>query len=149
MGFFSKQRAAALALGPEETKARAMLGVAMIAAASDLRMDEAELDQMVVLCFLNPLLRGLGEKRCKELMVDVAGVLRSQGAKVLLEQAAAVLSPKQAETAICFASHVALTDGKMEDAEIGTLMVMAERLGVPQERFMMIFEVMVMLQRRG
>lgn len=149
MGFFSKLRAAASASVSDETTARAILGVTMIAAAADGSLDDNELTQIGNLCLFNPLFHSVGAKRSKEILHEVAGVLRAQKADTLLDKAVAVLTPKQAETAMCFAVRVVLADGRMQEDEIATLVIMSERLGVPQETFKKIVEVMIMLQRRG
>lgn len=149
MGFFNKLRAAAAAPAPNEAAARAILGVTLIAGTADGRLDEREYDQLVSLCAFNMLFQDLGQQKCRELLVGVADTLKTQGAKAVLTHAAAVLSPRHAETAMCFAARVMLSDGKLHDDEIATLLIMGQSLGVPEETLKQIVSVMTMLQRRS
>jgi len=103
----------------------------------------------VSLCAFNMLFQDLGQQKSRELLVEVADTLKTQGAKAVLTQAAAVLSPRHAETAMCFAARVALSDGRMQDEEIGTFLIMGQCLGVPEEKLRQIVSVMTMLQRRS
>lgn len=149
MGFFNKLRTAAASPAPNEAAARAILGVTLISGIADGGLDEREYDQLVSLCAFNALFQDLGQQKCRALLVEIADTLKRQGPKAVLAQAAAVLTPRQAETAMCFAARVALSDGRLQDGEIAALLVMGQSLGVSEETFKQIVSVMIMLQRRS
>lgn len=107
----------------------------------------SELGQITNMCAFHPICHAVGAARTQEIAKSILTDLQKHGAEPLFQGAKAGMTPKLAETALCFAIRTALADGTLSDQEKQMLVTMGERLGVPAETFMKIFDVMMMLLR--
>jgi tellurite resistance protein len=147
MGLFSSMRNAVVGRNEHDTTARAVLTMPLLVAASDGRIDETELNQVLNMCSYSPIFHAVGAKRTMELAKDILGELKAKGYQAAFQTAKAGMTPRLAETALCFAVRTALADGSLAEEEKQLLVHMGEGLGVPEAIFMNIFNVMAMLQR--
>lgn len=147
MGLFSSLRGAAATPSTAETTARAVIAMPLMVAAADGRLDDAELHQILNMCAFSPIFHAVGGQATQRIAQECLETIKAQGAEALFTQVQPGLSPKLVETAMCFAIRTALADGVLEESEKTMLMTMGQRLGLPEQTFVQIFEVMVMLQR--
>ena len=146
MGLFSSLRKASSA-GTQELTAKAVIAMPLMVAAADGRIEKSELDQVMNMCAFSPIFHAVGGKRTMDLAEECLNTIKSRGSETLFTEVQATLSPKMIETAMCFAIRTALADGHLDDSEKTMLMAMGQRLGLPEDAFVKIFEVMIMLQR--
>ena len=118
-------------------------------AASDSKIDDAEMHQILNMFSCSPIFHAVGAQRTLDLGKAILTDLRSKGAVQVFASAIAILPATLRETALCFAIRTALADGTLTDQEKQMLMTMGRRLGVPKATCVNIFEVMLMLQRRA
>jgi tellurite resistance protein len=149
MGLFSSLRSGIAGRNPNDDTARAVLALPLLIAASDGKIDDSEMHQILNMCSYSPIFHAVGAQRTLDLGKAILTDLRSKGAEQVFAAATANLPPTLRETALCFAIRKALADGSLSNEEKQMLMVMGERLGVPEATFVKIFEVMLMLQRRA
>lgn len=147
MGLFSKLRAGTVATNPGETVARGLLTMPLLTAAADGSIDKSELDEVIRLCSQSPIFLSIGGAKTSQLAEEIVKDLQARGANAVFEDGAAALSPALRETALCFSVRVAIADGVVDKSEKDTLAAMGERMGIPIETFMKIFEVLMMLHR--
>ena len=145
MGLFSNLRGKPATI--DTSVARGMLALPLITAAADGSVDRSEIDEIVTLCSQNPIFQKLGAPATVKLLEDLAGDLKRAGGEAVFVEAVNALSPKLRETALCFAIRIAVADGTMDRQEIATLVAMGERMGIPEEQFGKIIEVLMMLHR--
>lgn len=149
MGLFSSLRSGIAGRNPNDDAARAVLALPLMVAASDGKIDDSEMHQILNMCSYSPIFHAVGAQRTVDLGKAILTDLRSKGAEHVFAAATATLSPAMRETALCFAIRTALADGSLSNEEKQMLAVMGDRLGVPEATFIKIFEVMMMLQRRA
>lgn len=147
MGLFSNLRKQTGGHSVADQTAKAVLAMPLLVAASDGRVDDSELDQIINMCAFSPIFHAVGAQRTKDLLMEIAKDIRDRGAESLFSDVKATLTPKMVETAMCFAIRTALADGVLEQSEKDTLIAMGSRLALPPETFTKIFDVMAMLQR--
>jgi tellurite resistance protein len=149
MGLFSSMRSAVTGRSANDDIARAVLSIPLLVAASDGKLEEAELNQITNMCSYSPIFHAVGAQRTFDLAKSILTDLQKKGGEAVFQSAKDTLSAKLCETAICFAIRTALADGYLAEEEKKMLVLMGERLGVPEATFGNIFEVMAMLQRRA
>ena len=149
MGLFSNLRKSAATPTGDEAVAKAVIAMPLMVAAADGQIDQAEMAQITNMCTFSPIFHAVGVETTQKLALACLETIKSTGSEALFTEAKAALSPQLAETALCFAIRTALADGVLEDSEKTMLMAMGQRLGVPEETFVKIFEVMIMMQRRA
>ena len=149
MGLFSSLRSGIAGRNPNDDNARSVLALPLLIAASDGKIDDSEMHQILNMCAYSPIFHAVGAQRTLELAKAILTDLRSKGAEQVFAAATASLPPALRETALCFAIRTALADGSLSNEEKQMLVVMGERLGVTEATFVKIFEVMMMLQRRA
>lgn len=148
MGLFSKLRNAdASQPSQSEEVARGVLAMPILVAAADGSIDETEINQIMNMCTYSPIFHAVGAQKTMDLCKDIVAQLKSEGAEGVFARSIAALPAAQRETALCFAVRAALADGHFDQREKDMLMTMGERLGIAPEKFVQIFEVIVMLQR--
>jgi tellurite resistance protein len=147
MGLFSSLRNGIQGPNLAESTARAVLVPPLLVAAADGKIDATEVHQIINMCSYSPIFHAVGAKKMNELADAILADLRSKGAEHCFAQAKSTLTPPLVETAMCFAVRTALADGSIDKSEINTLCTMGERLGMTEQKFTQILEVMVMLQR--
>jgi len=147
MGLFSNLRAAATAPSAADTTAKSVLAMPFLVAAADGQIDDAEVHQILNMCAFSPIFHAVGADKTKKFAQDIVGGLKSKGFEAVFNEAQQSLSPAMVETAMCFAIRTAFADGVLDEKEKDMLLTMGQRLGLPQEKFLQIFEVMAMLQR--
>jgi tellurite resistance protein len=149
MGLFSNLRGSAPAKAPSDATARAVLTLPLMVAGADGNIDRAELDQIINMCAFSPIFQAIGVDRMLALAKEIIADHRAKGAEVTFARVRTDLTPKLAETAMCFAIRTAMADGNVAKEEFDMLIAMAGRIGLPPETFKQIFDVMIMLQRRA
>lgn len=148
MGLFSNLRKATTnGAGTAEATAKAVLSMPLMVAAADGQIDESEIHQILNMCAFSPIFHAVGAQRTQQLAEEAVTVLKTKGAEALFMEVKGSLSPNLVETAMCFAIRTSLADGHLDDREKDMLIAMGQRLDLPQETFVKIFEVMMMLQR--
>lgn len=147
MGLFSNLRKATNGASTAETTAKAVLSMPLMVAAADGQIDDAEVHQILNMCAFSPIFHAVGAERTHQLAQEAVNILKTKGAEALFMEVKGSLSPNLVETAMCFAIRTSLADGHLDDREKDMLIAMGQRLDLPQETFMKIFEVMMMLQR--
>ncbi len=140
-------RAAVAGRNPNDDTARAVLALPLMVAASDGKIDQAELTQVINMCSYSPIFHAVGAPRTFDLAKEIIADLQKKGLEAVFQSAQATLNPRLVETAMCFAIRTALADGSLAEEEKKVLVTMGERLGLAEATFMKIFEVMAMLQR--
>jgi len=131
----------------QDETARAVTAMQLLVAAADGEISTPETTQITNMCTFSPVFHAVGPDRTMDLAGDVVKELKAKGATEVFARSAAALSPKLRETAICFAIRTALADGVLEETEKKMLNTMGESLGLAEETFFKIFDVMVMMQR--
>jgi tellurite resistance protein len=149
MGLFSSLRSGIAGRNPNDDIARSVLALPLMIAASDGKIDDSEMHQILNMCAYSPIFHAVGAQRTVDLGKAILTDLRAKGAEHVFAAATASLPPALRETALCFAIRTALADGSLSGDEKQMLIVMGERLGVAEATFVKIFEVMMMLQRRA
>ncbi len=149
MGLFSNLRGSTQTKTPDDAAARAVLTMPLLVAAADGKIDPSELDQILNMCTFSPIFHVIGAERMLSLAKEIIADHRSNGADATFAKVRASMTPKLAETAMCFAIRTSMADGNVSDAEFKMLAELAARVNLPAETFHKIFEVMVMLQRRA
>ena len=149
MGLFSNLRKSAAAPTGAYEKAKAVMAMPLMVAAADGQLDESELIQITNMCAFSPIFHAVGAEAGRKIAVECLETIKTRGAEALFTDVQGMLTPKMAETALCFAVRTALADGVLEESEKVMLMAMGQRLNIPEETFLKIFDVMVMMQRRA
>ncbi|MEM9344543.1 MAG: tellurite resistance TerB family protein [Pseudomonadota bacterium] len=147
MGLFSNLRKATNGVDTAEATAKAVLSMPLMVAAADGQIDDAEIHQILNMCAFSPIFHAVGAERTHKLAEEAVAVLKTKGAEALFTDVKDALSPNMVETAMCFAIRTSLADGRLDESEKTMLIAMGQRLGLPQDTFVKIFEVMMMLQR--
>ncbi len=148
MGMFSKLRSAGKPqVQQSEEIARGVLALPLLVAAADGQIDDAEINQILNMCSYSPIFHAIGAQRTLELGKEIVAQRANEGAEPVFARALEALPAPQRETALCFAVRAALADGHFDQSEKDMLMTMGERMGVPAEKFVQIFEVTAMMQR--
>lgn len=147
MGLFSKLRNSITPNSREDEIAKAVIAMPLLVAAADGKIEESELHQITNLCAFSPIFHTVGVDRTRKLIEENMKTLKSQGAEHLFSSVLDTLSPELRETAICFAIRTALADGELADSELDMLKAMGSRMEIPEDTFLQIFKVLVMLQR--
>lgn len=147
MGLFSNLRKASGQTSVQEETARAVLAMPIMVAASDGEISLPETEQIGNMCMFSPVFHAVGGKRTSELGVEIVKDIKANGMTQVFQRSTAALSPKLRETAMCFAIRTALADGVLEDNEKKILIAMGNSMGIAEETFSKIFDVMVMMQR--
>lgn len=147
MGLFSNLRKATGQTSVQDETARAVLAMPILVAAADGQITLPETEQIGNMCMFSPVFHAVGPQRTQALGAEIVEELKAKGATEVFKRSAAVLSPKLRETAMCFAIRTALADGVLDEDEKKMLITMGESLGIAEETFFRIFDVMVMMQR--
>ena len=147
MGFFSNIRNKPSTESREAKIAKGLITMPILTAAADGSIDEAEKLQILNMVAFSPVFGVVGVEATGKLIEEVLTGLKTKGAQAVFEDAIEPLSPALRETALCFAIRAALADGVLENSEKDMLVALGQRMGLPPESFMKIFDVMCMLQR--
>ncbi|MFZ5961514.1 tellurite resistance TerB family protein [Thalassococcus sp. BH17M4-6] len=146
MGLFSNLRKGKVE-PVDTTLARAMLTMPVLAGAADGKFEESETREIVTLCAQNAVFLRLGYDRTEALIKEIVIDMKKRGAQAIFKEAVAVMPQEMRETALCFAVRVSAADGHVDKSEFEALKVMGQTMMIPPERFIQIFEVLMMLHR--
>jgi tellurite resistance protein len=150
MGLFSALRNVAPAQNTAaEDAARTVLTLPLLVACADGKIDPSELDQILNMCAFSPIFHAVGAERTTALAKEILKERAEKGAEPCFARAAKTMTPKLAETALCFAVRTSMADGNVSKEELDMLLAMADRMTVPVETTKKIFDVMTMMQRRA
>lgn len=148
MSLFSKLRGGTSQAAIQDAQiARSILTLPLLVSAADGKIDDVELLQISNMVAFSPVFHKIGADLARKLALEIMSELRAKGATEVFIQARDAMAMPQRETALCFAIRTALADGHLDKSEHEMLVKMGESLGIPPEKFVQIFEVMVMMQR--
>lgn len=145
MGLFSKLRAAP---APDTSLAKAVLMPAVLTMISDGDIGDGELAQLGNICGFSPIFANVDGPKLKALIQEVITDLTSKDLEQVTQTAKSQLTMEMRETAILFAMRIALADGHVDDNEQRALVGLGERFEIPENKFVIMLDVIAMLQRR-
>lgn len=123
--------------------------MAILMAGADGNVDHAELDQLMNMCAYSPIFHAICGELTTAIARDIADSRRTKGAEGCFAAIKSTMTPKLAETAMCFAVRTAMADGNVSKEVLDMLMAMGARLGFPPETLRKIFAGMIMMQSRA
>lgn len=156
MGLFSKMRSGKAGGAAEQVGAqvhglhdiaRGLVTMPVLMAGADGKIEQAETNEIISLCMQNSIFLQLGGEATGALIGSVARDINTRGRAAVFEDAVRALPMKLRETAACFAIRVAISDGSIDPNEMEMLKQMGAGLEIPVERFIQIFDVLMMLHR--
>ena len=123
----------------EEKIVRALIAVPMIVATADRKIEVAEMDALVGICFEAPLLKDRPLEENHAVAEDILKTIKAEGPQGVWDEIKANLPPELHETALRYATRMAAADGEIPEVEFETLKRMAQGFGMTPEHFMAIF----------
>lgn len=126
---------------------KAVVTPAIATMYADGKIEKAELDQLANLCSFSPIFAHLDGPSFAKFITSTVDEVSSAGVEHAIVEAGRTLSPALRETALCFAARIALADGRVDDNERKALILIGERMGIPEQTFLKVLEVIAMLQR--
>lgn len=148
MSLFSKLRGSRSNSDGAERIAKAIFTITMMLVSSRTdKTDDSSLKSAIGLFEFSPIFRPLGPETVHRFLEEHVNDARTRDADDMVQESIDALSPELRETALCFAFRVALADGHIEESEEQMLELIGERMDIPREPFMKIYEVMSIMQR--
>lgn len=145
MGLFSKLRKSSAS--QDHTLAKAVLVPSVMVMLSDGSVDDSELIQMSNLCAFSPIFATVPPETAVALMKDIVNEFTSEGFQTVLDRTKAALPMPMRETALSFSMRISMADGRLDDNELKSLIILSETFEIPEAKFRSMFDVMVILQR--
>jgi len=136
-----------LSASPISTAAEAFAAIALAAVACDGELASLEARSLrQQLEFREPYCQ-LSDQAMGELLDRLLQLLREQGWEALVSQAAPLLTPEAAETALAVAAALTQADHVESKAEQTFLVTLSQALAVESERARVIVDVVAILNR--
>ncbi|KJZ21186.1 tellurite resistance TerB family protein [Loktanella sp. S4079] len=145
MGLFSKLRKGGSASSDSLTKAVLMPSVMTM--ISDGSVDDSELMQLANLCTFSPIFAGQTPDTTMRQIKELIGELTTGDVQALVDRTKNELTMGMRETAVLFAMRIAMADGRIDEGERKALLIMGSQFEIPENKFMVMFDVTAMLQR--
>lgn len=145
MGLFSKLRNSTPKVDNRLT--RSVLMPSVMTMISDGSVDDGELAQLANLCSFSPIFSGQSGETTMEMIKSLAQEIITGDLQALLDQAKNNMTMEMRETAVLFAMRIAMADGRIDDGERKALLVLGQHFEIPENKFMVMFEVIGILQR--
>lgn len=145
MGLFSKLRNAAPVT--QNDLAKSVLTPSVLTMISDGSVDDSEMAQLANLCSFSPIFASHSGDQTVEMIEEIYNELKSGSIQKQFERLTAGLTMPMRETALLFAIRVAMADGRIDKGEETALFGIAQTFGVEKNKFLIMVDVMAMLQR--
>ena len=145
MGLFSKLRKSSPAAN--DTLTKAVLVPSVMTMISDGSIDDNERAQLANLCGFSPIFASQSPEATVEQIKGIVNEITSGNIQALIDQTKAQLTMPMRETAVLFAMRIAMADGFLDDGERKSLMILGQHFEIPEHKFMVMFDVISMLQR--
>ena len=146
MGLFSSLRNAK-ATPQHEVTARAVITPAVFVMSVDGSVDMSEIRQLANSCAFSPIFAPIPGERIIEMINEIAADFLKRTPDVVIGEAINTLSPGLRETAMAIAMRVALADGRLDDAEKYSLIMLSKDMGISENNAEVMLHVMAILQR--
>ena len=146
MGLFSNLRKAATA-PDHEAKARAVLTPAVFVMTADGSIDDSEIAQLANSCAFSPIFAPVPGERVLAMIKEILQDFVDRTLHVVMPEAIAALSPGLRETSLAIAMRIALADGRLDEAEKQSLVLVSKDMGVSEQVTEVMFSVVAILQR--
>ena len=104
-------------------------------------------DQVARLLVISPIFQGYSENELRELIRECVRSEANASVEQVCTKVSGKLSLPLRETALSLAMQVVLSDGQYDEAEHDKLYEIAMALGIQSDRFLHMFEVLVILHR--
>lgn len=145
MGLFSKLRKS----GPSANNnlARSVLMPSVMTMIADGSVDDSELSQLANLCSFSPIFAGQSGDVTMSQIKELTAELLQGDIQALIERTKSELTMPMRETALLFAMRIAMADGHLDEGEKKSLVIMGEQFGLPENKFLVMFDVVSILQR--
>ncbi len=143
MGIFDKIFGGADPSSITLTQQEAFFAIMLLVVAADGEIDDSEVISMYSVTKRMKLYAGMPDNQHVTLIKKLAGILKKNGPKILLEKASASLPADIKPTAFAIAADLAFADGTVEDKERAILEVIYTQLNIPQDLATKIIEVIV------
>jgi hypothetical protein len=138
----------ALPIGRAQAElARALLSVVLIAVAPQGQASPAALSRAAHVCNDSPVFAALDPAALRDLGRMVLRSLSVRGPGPVIADVQGMLPRDMVETALCLAIRAARQGGVMPPDAMDRLGALAQRLGVPVDRFAPMVEVLAILDR--
>lgn len=145
MGLFSALRKSAPAANTNLS--RSVLMPSVMTMISDGSVDDNELAQLANLCSFSPIFAGQSGEATLATIKDLIKELTSGDIQALIDQTKAELTMPMRETAVLFAMRIAMADGHLDEGEKKSLLILGQQFEIPENKFMVMFDVVSILQR--
>ena len=145
MAIFGKKMSASASRN--DTVARAVLVPAVSTMVADGEVSQVELDQLSNVCGFSPIFFKYTQDEMLGMIREIIDEISQSNVPTVVKKATKDLSPPLRETALCFAMRIAVADGRLDENEKSVLAGTASVMGISQEKFGVIFEVVAMMQR--
>lgn len=146
MGLFSNLRKAQSTPSHEAT-ARAVITPAVFVMAVDGSVDNSEVAQLGNSCSFSPIFAPIAPERTVEMIKEILQDIAARTPNVVIREAIDQMSPALRETSLAIAMRIALADGRLDDSEKNTLILLSQDMGISQNATEAMFAVVSILQR--
>lgn len=146
MGLFSNLRKAQSTPDHEAT-ARAVITPAVFIMGVDGSIDNSEINQLANSCAFSPIFAPIPGERTIQMIQEIANDFAKRTPGVVIPEAIRTMSPGLRETSLAIAMRVALADGRLDDAEKQTLVLLSKDMGISENATEVMFHVVSILQR--
>ncbi len=124
-----------------------VLAIPLLVIAGSNSPGERDVDQLVQLLKISPIFRGYPEDELQSLIHDCVQAKSEMNVEQTCANVSKSLSLPLRETALSLAMQVVLVDGSYDEIEHDKLFEIAMALGIESDRFLHMFEVLVILHR--
>lgn len=146
MGLFSNLRKAQ-ATPSHEATARAVITPAVFIMGVDGSVDQSEIGQLANCCAFSPIFAPIPGERTIQMIKEIVDDFAARTPGVVIPEAINSMSPGLRETSLAIAMRIALADGRLDDAEKQTLVLLSKDMGISENATEVMFHVMTILQR--
>lgn len=146
MGLFSNLRKAQTAPNHEAT-ARAVMTPAVFVMTVDGSIDKSEIVQLGNVCSFSPIFAPVSGERLVQMIEEIINDISARSPNVVIREAIGAMSPGLRETSLAMAMRIALADGRLDEAEKNTLVLLSQDMGISQQATEVMFHVVGILQR--
>ena len=131
----------------QEAMARNLLIPSVFVMTVDGSLDKSEIVQLANGCSFSPIFAGMPGEKIVAMIESILKELAGGNVDQIIPAAIEALPMGLRETSLAFAVRVAFADGQVHNNEAEVLKLLGQQMGVPQETFASMTQVMAMLQR--
>ncbi len=146
MALFSRLRGKAKT-PQQDAMARNLLIPSVFVMTVDGALDKSELVQLANGCSFSPIFAGMPGDKIVAMLESILNELAKGNVDQIIPAAIDAMPMALRETSLAFAVRVAFADGHVHKNEAEVLKLLAQQMGVSQDTFASISQVMAMLQR--